>query len=286
MSNKWTNREVNILREYYGQETAREISDRLSDRTRYAVLNKAKRLQLGENSSKQKTCELCGCKYEYGKGGTLNSFCSSCEIRRKRIAYNKAILKIKGVECSICHKTPSCSSVLSAHHIGEKSFELTRSYSKSYSQIAQEIQNIQILCKNCHYTEHCEGSRGYCPEHNWDKRCCNKENSCNRSCYVMHLRHERRLSFIEQKGGECEECGYSGCTGALSFHHRDPEDKEFRLDVTAFSRSLDSIEKEVDKCDLLCHNCHKKHHCECEVKCSDIFEDYAEHAEEQIKECL
>lgn len=203
-------------------------------------------------------------------------------IRRKRIAYKQAIVSISGGGCTNCGRS-DCQSSLTFHHIGEKNFHMKGLDDYTYEEIADELHNVELLCENCHTKEHCEGSRGYCPEHNWNKRCCSKDNSCDQSCYVMHLRHERRLQFIEQKGGECEECGYSGCTGALSFHHREPEDKEFRLDVTAFSRSMGDLEEEVAKCDLLCHNCHQKHHCECEVKCSDMFEDYAERAEKQIR---
>ena len=45
------------------------------------------------------------------------------------------------------------------------------------------------------------------------------------------------------------------------FHHRDETTKEFSLDVRTLSvRSILSIELEVEKCDLLCANCHAEHH--------------------------
>lgn len=69
--------------------------------------------------------------------------------------------------------------------------------------------------------------------------------------------------LIEYKGGKCQKCGYNKCEGALQFHHRDPKEKEFQisqvnLNETTFS--LNKILEEVDKCDLLCSNCHAEIH--------------------------
>lgn len=56
-------------------------------------------------------------------------------------------------------------------------------------------------------------------------------------------------------------CGYKKNLAALSFHHTDPENKRFKLDVRSLSnRTLEKIEKELSKCILLCHNCHAEEH--------------------------
>lgn len=68
--------------------------------------------------------------------------------------------------------------------------------------------------------------------------------------------------LILYKGGKCEKCGYNNCEGALQFHHIDPSKKEFILsefEVTKFC-SLDDLKREVDKCQLLCANCHAEVH--------------------------
>lgn len=71
---------------------------------------------------------------------------------------------------------------------------------------------------------------------------------------------ERRLAFLERAGGECTRCGYCRCPGALHFHHRNPEEKKFRLSSAAFSRSERALNEELSKCDLLCANCHHTEH--------------------------
>lgn len=50
-------------------------------------------------------------------------------------------------------------------------------------------------------------------------------------------------------------CGYSKCSRALSFHHRDPSTKKFGIG-TAKTLSIETLRVEAAKCDLLCANCH------------------------------
>ena len=68
---------------------------------------------------------------------------------------------------------------------------------------------------------------------------------------------EAREKAIEYKGSKCEHCGYDKYRGALEFHHIDPTQKEpGGLRAHKLSRLL----AEVDKCILLCSNCHREEH--------------------------
>lgn len=61
--------------------------------------------------------------------------------------------------------------------------------------------------------------------------------------------------------GKCEKCGYNKSTRALTFHHIREEDKKFSLDSrNILSQKWENILKELDKCQLLCFNCHMEHH--------------------------
>ncbi len=56
-------------------------------------------------------------------------------------------------------------------------------------------------------------------------------------------------------------CGYSRNLAALAWHHLDPRDKRFNLDLRVMSnRSQAEITLEVRKCILLCANCHAETH--------------------------
>ena len=64
---------------------------------------------------------------------------------------------------------------------------------------------------------------------------------------------------IAYKGGCCQSCGYDKCIAALEFHHRDPNFKENGIAKMRI-QNFDVLKIELDKCDLLCSNCHKEEH--------------------------
>jgi hypothetical protein len=60
-------------------------------------------------------------------------------------------------------------------------------------------------------------------------------------------------------GGKCKKCGFSGNQAALQFHHKNSKEKDFTIGNVA-NKSWDSIKKEIQKCLLLCANCHMIEH--------------------------
>ncbi len=66
---------------------------------------------------------------------------------------------------------------------------------------------------------------------------------------------------VEYLGGECKLCEYNKCIAALDFHHRDPKTKKFEVSRSGVVFS-ERVREELDKCDLLCSNCHKELHYE------------------------
>lgn len=70
---------------------------------------------------------------------------------------------------------------------------------------------------------------------------------------------KRKQDAIEYKGGSCSSCGYDKYYGALEFHHLDPQSKEFDWGKMRL-RAWTTVTKELDKCILLCANCHREAH--------------------------
>lgn len=71
--------------------------------------------------------------------------------------------------------------------------------------------------------------------------------------------HRRmKLRAIEYKGGKCQVCGYSKSAASLTFHHRDPSQKDFTISGRVVG--WEKMQPELDKCDLLCMNCHGEEH--------------------------
>lgn len=63
---------------------------------------------------------------------------------------------------------------------------------------------------------------------------------------------------IEYKGGRCQLCGYNKYQGALDLHHIDRYQKEFSISDNGHSRSWERVKRELDKCILVCANCHRE----------------------------
>lgn len=72
---------------------------------------------------------------------------------------------------------------------------------------------------------------------------------------------KRKYEYILSKGGKCECCGYNKNIAALEFHHKNPEEKEFQIDIRKFANAnIETLKKELDKCIILCSNCHREIH--------------------------
>jgi hypothetical protein len=86
----------------------------------------------------------------------------------------------------------------------------------------------------------------------WCKKCIKTSNQTRK---VSDWRHRKKIRAVEYKGGKCQRCGYDRCVYALQFHHRDPDTKEFSI-ASATKWTWAHLKEELDKCDLLCANCH------------------------------
>ena len=79
------------------------------------------------------------------------------------------------------------------------------------------------------------------------------------SCVSNRRRFDLKKKCAEYLGGKCSKCGYDKCIAALEFDHRNPEEKEFHFSGK-HCFSWERIRMELDKCDILCANCHRERH--------------------------
>lgn len=99
------------------------------------------------------------------------------------------------------------------------------------------------------------GQTEFTKELNGHERCKKCRNEA-----VYKRRKNLKVMAVQYKGGKCILCGYSKCVDAMEFHNRNPEEKDFGIGHKGLTRSWESIKKELDKCDLLCANCHAELH--------------------------
>jgi len=158
----------------------------------------------------------------------------------------KLAKKIKGIKL-LGGKCKKCGDEnifhLSFHHPDDnKEFSIANKKNIRWSIIENEIKKCELLCENCHAEKH------YVEDNKGDKS-----------------RRSEKLIYLEYKGNKCEICGYNKCEASLTFHHRNSNDKLFDIGslsqrITNISELKNYIIDELDKCDILCRNCHREKH--------------------------
>lgn len=80
--------------------------------------------------------------------------------------------------------------------------------------------------------------------------------------YCIQRWIQRKIEAIEYKGNQCIDCHLhikDSHYAVFEFHHIDPTQKDYQWTKLRL-RSINSITKELDKCVLLCANCHRIRH--------------------------
>ena len=85
----------------------------------------------------------------------------------------------------------------------------------------------------------------------WCRSCANKK--------TIQWQQQRKIEAVNYKGGKCTKCGYNKYPCALDFHHLDPSKKDFCISKRK-NCSIEILKPELDKCILLCRNCHAERH--------------------------
>ena len=135
---------------------------------------------------------------------------------------------------------------------GEKSCslcKLTKPYT-AYHKDKHSPNGYAYYCKECANTK----ARGH-----HRNRAKNESWAAHRRKTVNQKGKEAKLRAIEYLGGKCFDCGGNFPHYAYDFHHLDGETK---LDnPSRFLRGdWDSAVSELNKCILLCANCHRGRH--------------------------
>lgn len=91
-----------------------------------------------------------------------------------------------------------------------------------------------------------------------------KRTYADRREYMIATVAKRRRKVKEMArtylGGKCSICGYNRCQEALDFHHRNESTKAFGIAAKGYTYAWTRVQTELDKCILLCANCHREVH--------------------------
>ena len=201
-----------------------------------------------------KKCTYCGeikaednfNKDKHNKDG-LDSRCRKCKSILAKSGYKK--------ECIICGeiKLPG--------------------YFRFRSKICFEcVEGLKIKeCPKCKkvksFDEYCQDKSTKYNVASWCKECNSKSNKKYRRAkltqyrQVANKRVKRKRDVVEkykiEKG--CAKCGYKKLGVVLEFHHIDKNTKEKSIGNMIIGKLHKTIE-EIDKCIVLCSNCHQEFH--------------------------
>lgn len=81
---------------------------------------------------------------------------------------------------------------------------------------------------------------------------------CTKKDWLIRYNSAKRKS-IEYTGDKCRDCGNIFPDYMYDFHHLDPTQKDFKI-AGALTAKWEKLQKELDKCVLLCPNCHRERH--------------------------
>jgi len=154
-------------------------------------------------------------------------------------SYSKKLkaIDILGGGCENCGEKDIFK--LCFHHENNiyKEYEINKLKGYRWSLIEKEIKKCKLLCQNCHHELHFDNEVN-------DQR-----------------RRNMKKFYLEYKDmNKCQICGYTKCIASLDLHHVN-KDKDFKFSKFCVNFNnvyelYDVIKKELDKCTVICKNCH------------------------------
>lgn len=165
--------------------------------------------------------------------------------------------------CEACGETDS--RCLDYHH--RDSAQKTANISQlvvegaSRERIREEIQECDVLCANCHRQEHADSrTPSVAVEYRDGSLYPTSERDID-EFWRLPARHRRRrwVESYKRKRG-CRRCGNS-TAASLVLHHVDEAEKGLAVSrLVSDGFGPERIRREIERCDVLCSNCHRKEH--------------------------
>lgn len=175
---------------------------------------------------------------------------------RRRNELRRWFTELKREEHSCSQCSEARPSALDFHHPEEKVRGISQMVNHGYSKvrIREEIERCIVLCANCHRREHYRGTDPLeLPEPSEIRKRI-------KAVSDVRLRGKRRdwLRSYKANSAGCSRCTVSDPI-CLDFHHEGEKTAGVSRMVSA-RRSLDRIRAEIERCTLLCANCHRVEH--------------------------
>jgi len=174
--------------------------------------------------------------------------------RRQR--FKRWFYELKRDELSCAECGEGSPPALDFHHDGVKEGDVSAMVNDGYSKatIRGEIDRCTVLCVNCHRREHYDGPGRY---QSWTRA---QFEAAIEAASKHEARKIRRAWLLAYKrdGDGCPDCEVSD-PRCLDFHHEESKGMTVSQ-MVSHGRKLPAIREEIQKCRLLCANCHRQEH--------------------------
>jgi hypothetical protein len=131
-----------------------------------------------------------------------------------------------------------------------------------------EVLDMRKKCYRCKKTKSIEKfSRNKSRSDGYSSSCKKCHSVLRREHYLKNKDKIRKQVKIQKKAyvkwlrslkdGPCVDCNIKYPYYVMQFDHRDPKEKEFNIgSMLSLNYNKERVLREVDKCDLVCANCH------------------------------
>jgi hypothetical protein len=172
-------------------------------------------------------------------------------VTRCQAATTAFLRELREVPCS------DCGSRFAGHQMDfdhrnptEKSFNLcaSRAALKSREQLLAEAAKCDVVCANCHRLRTRRQHRAWLASHT---------PAVSPRIEDQRSRWRHRADLLDQRRSvPCADCGGIFAQCAMDFDHRDGSTQVGSV-TQMINGSIDRMLAEVDKCDIVCANCHR-----------------------------
>lgn len=162
--------------------------------------------------------------------------------KRRRRRRKAELVAQAGGSCIACGYSV-CLAALEFHHRDASTKEFgVGNFGGSVERLLAEVAKCDLLCASCHRLRHA----GLDGEPSLD---------------VRLVERNRKARAVALMGGVCFGCERGGPYRLFEFHHVDAAAKDFGISQNGItSRTWERVVAELEKCVMLCANCHREVH--------------------------
>jgi hypothetical protein len=235
-------------RKRYNQEYYKHNKERIKERARHYYAEHAEECKDRQRKNQKRSNE------NRRKRRSKDPAFYRDQDKKRLEQFNKKVAQLLGGKCKICGLKVDWYEVYDCHHRDplEKEYTISWLCHKNWDTVVvPELRKCDLVCRNCHASLEKQVARA-------------KNNKTYNQRYDDQRLDDYKKRCVIYLGGKCQICGLATTEyEKYDFHHVDPGTKEHGIGtlLSKYKKHWnDIVQPELDKCCLLCGNCHRSLH--------------------------